>query len=81
MARDISGRWWKLRKRFGIAAPRVAVHSPIPWYWRWAGVALLFGLSAAAATWIYDAGRRYAGFDESEVQGELSTTKRDLAAE
>jgi hypothetical protein len=78
--RDISGRWWKVRKRFGIAAPRVAVHSPVPWYWRWIGVALLLGLSAAAATWIYDAGRRYAGFDQSEVQDELSTTKRDLAA-
>ena len=80
MARDISGRWWKVRKRFGIAAPRVAVHSPIPWYLRWLGVALLLGLSAAAAAWIYDAGRRYAGFDESEVQGELSTTKRQLSA-
>jgi hypothetical protein len=80
MARDLSGRWWKVRKRFGIAAPRVAVHSPIPWYVRWLGVALLLGLSAAAAAWIYDAGRRYAGFDESEVQGELSTTKRQLSA-
>ena len=69
-----------MRKRFGIAAPHVAVHSPIAWYWRWLGGALLLGLSAAAATWIYDAGRRYAGFDQSEVQDELSTTKRDLAA-
>ena len=68
-----------MRKRFGIAAPRVAVHSPIPWYLRWLGLALLFGLSAAAAAWIYDAGRRYAGFDESEVQQELSTTKRQLS--
>jgi hypothetical protein len=80
MARDLSGRWWRMRKRFGIAAPRVAVHSPIAWYWRWLGVALLLGLSAAAAVWIYDAGRRYAGFDQSEVEGELSTTKHDLAA-
>ena len=80
MARDLSGRWWKVRKRFGIAAPRVAVHSPVPWYLRWLGVALLLGLSAVAVGWIYDAGRRYAGFDQSEVQGELSTTKRDLAA-
>ena len=80
MARDISGRWWKVRKRFGIAAPRVAVHSPIPWYLRWLGIALLLGLSAASAAWIYDAGRRYAGFDQSEVADELSTAKRDLAA-
>ena len=74
----MSAPLWRLRQRFGIAAPRVAVHTQIAWYWRWIGVALLLGLSAAAATWVYDAGRRYAGFDQSEVQDELSTTKRDL---
>ena len=60
-------RPWKLRQRFGIAAPRVAVHSQIPWYWRWLGLSLMLALSAASAAWIYDAGRRFAGFDRSEV--------------
>lgn len=69
-----------MRQRFGIAAPRVAVHSRMPWYWRWLGLAALLAVSAAGATWIYDAGRRFAGFDQSEVQSELTTTKRDLAA-
>jgi multidrug efflux pump subunit AcrA (membrane-fusion protein) len=78
--RDISGRWMKVRRRFGIAAPHVAVHSHMPWYWRWLGLAALLAVSAAAAAWIYDAGRRFAGFDQSEVQGELAVTKRDLAA-
>jgi hypothetical protein len=77
--RDISGRWWKVRKRFGIAAPRVAVHSPIPWYLRWLGIALLVGLSAASAAWIYDAGRRFAGFDRNEVETELAAVKGRLA--
>ena len=80
MKRGFSGHWVKVRQRLGIAAPRVAVRSHVPWYWRWLGVALLLGLSAAAATWIYDAGRRFAGFDQSEVADELATTKRDLAA-
>ena len=78
--RDISGRWLKVRQRFGIAAPRVAVHSQRPWYWRWVGLAVLFAVSAAAAAWIYDAGRRFAGFDQSEVQGELAVATRELAA-
>jgi hypothetical protein len=76
----MSDRLWKLRQRFGIAAPRVAIHSHIPWYWRWVGIAVLVGISAAAAAWIYDAGRRFAGFDRSEVQQELAATQGDLAA-
>jgi hypothetical protein len=73
-----SGRFWKLRQRFGIAAPRVAVHSHIPWYWRWIGVAVLLGISAASAAWIYDAGRQFAGFDRSEVQDELRGVRGQL---
>jgi uncharacterized membrane-anchored protein YhcB (DUF1043 family) len=74
----MSGRFWKLRQRFGIAAPHVAIHSQIPWYWRWVGIALLLGVSAASAAWIYDAGRRFAGFDRSEVQDELTHVKSAL---
>lgn len=68
----------KVRQRFGIAAPRVEIHSQIPWYWRWVGIAVLLGISAASAAWIYDAGRRFAGFDHAEVQQELSRVQADL---
>jgi hypothetical protein len=71
-------RWTKLRRRFGIAAPRVEIHSRVPWYWRWVGLSVLLGISAASAAWIYDAGRQFAGFDRSEVQDELSSVKREL---
>jgi uncharacterized protein DUF6776 len=72
-------RWRKaLRRRFGIAAPRVAVHSTLPWYWRWLGIAALLGISAVSAAWIYDAGRRFAGFDHGEVQEELNRVNREL---
>ena len=80
MKRDISGRWLKIQQRFGIAAPRVAVYSHTPWYWRWLWLAVLLAISAVAAKWVYDAGRRFAGFDQSEVENELAVTKRDLAA-
>jgi hypothetical protein len=73
-------RWSKLRQRFGIAAPRVQIHTQIPWYWRWVGLAVLLGISAASAAWIYDAGRRFAGFDHGEIQEELDRTKRELHA-
>jgi hypothetical protein len=75
----MSGRLWKLRQRFGIAAPRVAVTSHVPWYWRWVGVAILLGISAASAAWIYDAGRQFAGFDRSEALSELQSLKASLS--
>jgi hypothetical protein len=78
--RDISGRWLKIQQRFGIAAPRVAVYSHTPWYWRWLWLVVLLAISAVAAKWVYDAGRRFAGFDQSEVENELAKTKNDLAA-
>jgi hypothetical protein len=75
-----SGRWKVIRQRFGIAAPRVEVQTQIPWYWRWAGIAILLGIAGAAAHWIYDAGRRFAGFDRSEVVQELTRVQSELDA-
>jgi hypothetical protein len=74
------GPFWKLRHRFGIAAARVEIHSQIPWYWRWAGIALLLGISGLSAAWIYDAGRRFAGFDQDEVREQLVRVRGELDA-
>jgi hypothetical protein len=71
-----AARIWK--QRFGIAAPRVAIQTHISWYWRWVGIAVLLGISAASAAWIYDAGRRFAGFDHGEVRGELLRANAEL---
>lgn len=71
-------RFWRLRQRFGIAAARVEIHSQIAWYWRWAGIAVLLGISGFSAAWIYDAGRRFAGFDHGEVEQELGRVRGEL---
>ncbi len=68
-------RFAKLRQRFGIAAPRVSVRTHVPWYLRWLGIAVMLAFSAALAAWIYDAGRRFAGFDRGEVEQELSAAR------
>jgi len=76
----MSTAWlWKLRQRYGIAAPRVAVRTHVPWYWRWLALAVLLVCSAALAAWMYEAGRRFAGFDRSEVELEMAALRRDLA--
>lgn len=59
-------RW---RNRMGIAAPRVAIRTELPWHWRALSVVFLAGGSLALAGWIYDAGLRFAGFhSESSAQ-------------
>jgi hypothetical protein len=72
-------RFSKLRQRFGIAAPRMSVRTHVPWYLRWLGIAVMLAFSAALAAWMYDAGRRFAGFDRSEVEQELSAARSELA--
>src|SRR5262245_35195611 len=75
----MAGRLWKLRQRYGIAAPRVAVRTQVPRYLRWLGLAVMLAFSAALAVWMYDAGRRFAGFDRSEVEQELNASRAELA--
>jgi hypothetical protein len=75
----MAGRLRKLRQRFGIAAPMVAVRTQVPWYLRWLGLAVMLAFSAALAAWMYDAGRRFAGFDRSEVEQEMNSARSELA--
>jgi hypothetical protein len=68
-----------LRQRFGIAARHVGIHSEVRWYWH----ALLFigvmWISLTAAGWMYDAGRRFAGYDRAESDREILLLKDKLA--
>lgn len=74
----MAGGFKKFRQRFGISAPKVAVRTHVPWYLRWLLLAVLLAFSVALAAWMYDAGRRFAGFDRSEVQDELTSMRREL---
>ncbi|HMX16271.1 MAG TPA: hypothetical protein PKD29_05410 [Rhodocyclaceae bacterium] len=72
--------WRRLRSRFGISAPKVAVRTHLPWYWRAASIVVLLAISIALAGWVYDAGRRFAGFDRSETEQELKDLRDKVAA-
>ena len=58
-------RW---RSRFGISAPRVAVRTHVPWYWWGFSALAIVAVTVAVAGWMYDAGRRFAGFDRSATE-------------
>ncbi len=70
----------RLRSRFGISAPKVAVRTHIPWYWRVLATIAVLSISIALAGWVYDAGRKIAGFDKRETEQEM-TMLRDRVAE
>jgi len=57
----------------------MTVRTHVAWYWRWLGMVLLASLSLALALWIYDAGRRFAGFDRSEIEQEVKTLRESSA--
>ncbi|HYA19733.1 MAG TPA: DUF6776 family protein, partial [Burkholderiales bacterium] len=60
-----------LRNRFGIAARRVAVRTQIAWYWRWLAIIMVITMLIALAWWMYDSGRKFAGFDSGLAEREL----------
>lgn len=61
-----------LRRKFGIAAPRVAVRTQVAWYWRWLVMILMITLVLALAWWMYDSGRKFAGFDSGQAEHEMA---------
>jgi hypothetical protein len=65
----------RLREQFGITAPQVAVHTPVPWYWCALIAVLVLGGALALGGWIYDAGRQIAGFDLKASETEISSLR------
>lgn len=68
----------RLRQRFGINAPKLAIRTHVAWYWRVLAAIAVLSLSLAIAGWIYDAGRRFAGFDIQESSREITSLRERL---
>lgn len=68
-----------LKQRFGIAAPRVAVRTHVPWYWRWFAIVAV-GVLAATIGWAtYDPGRTFPRFWLSEADRALAELNQTIA--
>jgi len=68
-----------LRRRWGIAAPRLTVRTHVAWYWRALIITAGLSIALAAAMWMYDAGRRFAGFDASALESERAQLRQRVA--
>ncbi len=60
----------KLKRRYGIAGRRVAVHTHVPWYQRWLMGTLVVAVVLGLAWLTYDFGRSLAGFHSGEAAAE-----------
>ena len=70
-----SVKFKRLRQRFGISAPKLAIRTHVAWYWRALAIIAILSVSLAFAAWIYDAGRRIAGFDSNESVREIQSLR------
>ena len=73
-----SVRLKRLRRRFGISAPKLAIRTHVAWHWRLLAIIAILSVSLALAAWIYDAGRRMAGFQSNESVREIQTLRDHL---
>ena len=67
-----------LKRRFGIAAPRVAVRTHAPWYLRWGLMAIAIAGVLGVAWVTYDTGRNLAGFQSSEAAAEHARLSEEV---
>lgn len=70
-------RHW--RSRFGITAPQVAVRTHVPWHWRAMAIVGIVAFALVLAGWVYDSGRRFAGFDRSTSEAEIRSLRDRVA--
>ncbi|MCB1998956.1 MAG: DUF6776 family protein [Burkholderiaceae bacterium] len=76
-------RFRLLRRRLTVSAPRMAVRSALPWPFRWAMLAVVFGFCAAIALWAFEFGKEIAGVSgpsdaqTASLRIELERTQRE----
>jgi hypothetical protein len=78
-ASSASVRLKRLRQRFGISAPKLAIRTHVAWYWRLLSIIVILSVSMAFSFWIYDAGRKIAGFQSDESFREIESLREHLA--
>jgi hypothetical protein len=64
--------WRRIRRHFGISAPRMAVRTHFGWPWRAVAVAGLVAVVGGMWWWGFDFGQILGGFNRTEVEEKLA---------
>lgn len=65
----------RLRRRFGIGAPRLAIRTHIAWYWKALVSIAILSISLSLAMWAYDARRQAYGATNEDQEREIATLR------
>jgi len=71
--------WRRVRQRFGISAPRMAVRTHVPWWGRGAIVVSLLAIIGGMWWWGFDFGQILGGFNRQEVETRLASLETEAA--
>jgi hypothetical protein len=72
--------WWRrVRRHFGISAPRMTVRTHLPWWGRGALLAFLLAIIGGMWWWGFDFGQILGGFNRQEIETRLATLEADRA--
>lgn len=70
-----SVKFKRLRRRFGIGAPKLAIRTHVAWHWRALAVVVMLCVSLLLVAWVYDAGVRIGGFKGSDSVREIQSLR------
>jgi hypothetical protein len=65
----------RIRQRFGIRAPKLAIKTHVAWYWRALAAIVALPIALALSLWIYETGKNLAGFGNSEPSRDIQALR------
>lgn len=72
--------WWRrLRRHFGISAPRMAVRTHLSWPWRAVVVAALVAVIGGMWWWGFDFGQILGGLNRREIEEKVMSLEAEAA--
>jgi len=70
----------RIRRRFGIGAPKVAIKAHVAWYWKALTSLLVLAFLLMIATWLFEAGKSFAANSNVDSANEVMTLTRRVIA-
>ena len=65
----------RLRQRFGISAPKLAIRTHVAWYWRVSALLVVLAIALVLGVWSFDTGRRVGGVASQESSREIQALR------